>query len=84
MQKSSFVQILDYPSLPPRESNPKKLSTYMIGGIVGFFLAIGLSFIIEYFTIRNTEETNKLRSAKKLVLKSTKNIFNLSWLKKNK
>lgn len=84
VQKSSFVQILDYPSLPLRESNPKKLSTYIIGGIVGFFLAIGLSFIIEYFTIRNTEETNKLRSAKKLILKSIKNIFNLSWLKKNK
>jgi len=84
VQKSSFVQILDYPSLPLRVSNPLKVTTYIIGGFVGFFLAIGLSFLIEYFTIRNKEESNKLISAKKLAVGSIKNIFNLNWLKRIK
>jgi len=85
VQKSSFVQILDYPSLPLRESNPKKFSTYIIGGIVGFFLAIGLSFIIEYFTNRNEMEAAKLRKAKIHALESLKRIFTSKWLRnKNK
>jgi len=83
VQKSSFVQILDYPSLPLVESNPKKLSTYIIGGFIGFFLALGLSFVIEYFTNRNEIEASKLKSAKKHALNSLKRIFTLKW-KKNK
>ena len=82
VQKSSFVQILDYPSLPLVESNPKKRSTYIIGGLVGFFLALGLSFVIEYFTNRNEMETSKLKSAKKHALNSIKRIFTLKWIKK--
>lgn len=82
VQKSSFVQILDYPSLPLRESNPKKLSTYIIGAMVGFFLAIGLAFIIEYFTNRNELEMSKLKKAKKYALGSLKKIFTLNWLRK--
>jgi len=84
VQKSSFVQILDYPSLPLVESNPKKLSTYIIGGFLGFFLALGLSFVIEYFTNRNEIEASKLKSAKKHASNSFKRIFKLNWLKKNK
>ena len=82
VQKSSFVQILDYPSLPLRASNPPNTSTYIIGGFVGFFLAIGLSFIIEYFTVRNKEEASKLSKAKKLAIRSIMNILPLNWLKK--
>jgi uncharacterized protein involved in exopolysaccharide biosynthesis len=82
VQKSSFVQILDYPSLPIIESNPKKLSTYIIGGFIGFFFAIGLSFIIEYFTNRNEMEASKLKRSKKYALDSLKNIFTIKWLKK--
>ena len=81
VQKSSFVQILDYPSLPIKVSNPKKLSTYTIGALVGFFLAIGLSFIIEYFTNRNELEMSKLRKAKKHMVRSLKSIFTFEWLK---
>ena len=85
VQKSSFVQILDYPSLPIREINPLKKSMYIIGGIVGFFFAIGLSFIIEYFTINNREEANKLNKARELAFESIKRIFTLKWLRnKNK
>lgn len=82
VQKSSFVQILDYPSLPITVSNPKKLSTKIIGGFVGFFLAIGLSFVFEYFTNRNEMEASKLKSAKKYALGSFKNLFTIKWLKK--
>ena len=85
MQKSSFVQILDYPTLPIIEINPLKKSIYTIGGIVGFFLAIGLSFIIEYFTVKNKDEANKLQKAKGYAFESIKRIFTLKWLKnKNK
>jgi len=82
VQKSSFVQILDYPSLPLVESNPKKVSTYIIGGFIGFFFALGLSFVIEYFTNRNEMEASKLKSAKKHALNSIKSIFTLKWIKK--
>lgn len=85
VQKSSFVQILDFPSLPIKVSNPKTVSTYIVGGFVGFFFAIFLSFIIEYFTNRNELETSKLKSAKKYAVDSLKNIFTLKWMKiKNK
>lgn len=83
VQKSSFVQILDYPSLPLVESNPKKLSTYIIGGLIGFFFALGLSFVIEYFTNRNELEASKLKNAKTQALHSIKRIFTLKW-KKNR
>ncbi len=82
VQKGSFIQILDYPSLPLRVSNPIKKSIYIIGGIVGFFIAIGISFIIEYFTIINKNEANKLRQAKEYAYKSIKRIFTLKWLRK--
>ncbi len=84
VQKSSFVQILDYPSLPIKENNPKKSSTNILGGFIGFFLGVGLSFIIEYFKNRNSIEASKLQIAKKYALKSLKRIFNLNWLKTNK
>ena len=85
VQESSFVQILDYPSLPIKVSNPKKASTNIVGGFVGFFFAIFLSFVIEYFTNRNELETSKLKSAKKYAVNSLKNIFTLKWMKiKNK
>ena len=79
-KKGPFVQILDYPSLPIIASNQKKRSTYVIGAMVGFFLAIGLSFIIEYFRNNNKSEANKLREAKRYALESPKRIFNLKSL----
>lgn len=82
VQESSFVQILDYPSLPIKVSNPKKTSTYAIGGFMGFFFAIFLSFIIEYFTNRNELETSKLKRAKEYALNSFKKTFSLKWIKK--
>ncbi len=84
VQKSSFVQILDYPSLPLRVSNPIKITTFIIGGFIGFFFAIAISFIIEYFTIRNKNEATKLSDAKKLAFESIKTVFTFNWLKKKK
>lgn len=84
VQKSSFVQMLDYPSLPIRESNPKKISTNIIGGFIGFFLGVALSFIIEYFKNRNEIEASKLKMAKRQAINSIKKIFNSKWLKKKK
>ncbi|MCJ7802090.1 MAG: hypothetical protein MUP82_07010 [Candidatus Marinimicrobia bacterium] len=85
IQKGSFVQILDYPSLPIIASNPKKRSTYIIGGFIGFFFAIGLSFIIEYFRNNNKSEASKLYEAKKHVFESLKRIFTFNWFRnKNK
>ena len=85
VQKSSFVQILDYPSLPIRVNNPLKKSIYIIGGFVGFFFAIGLTFIIEYFTIKNRDEAIKLHKAREYAFESIKRIFTLNWLRnKNK
>lgn len=80
VQKSSFVQILDYPSLPLSISNPLKKSIYIIGGLMGFFIALGLSFVIEYFTIINPGEKQKLQTAKKHAIESLKRIFTLKWL----
>lgn len=84
VQKSSFVQMLDYPSTPIRESNPKKASTNIIGGLIGFFLGIALSFMIEYFKNRNDIEASKLRIASKNALYSIKKLFKFTWFKKNK
>lgn len=77
VQKSSFVQILDYPSLPIRVSNPIKSSIYFIGGILGLFIGIAISFLIEYF--RNTEKTErtKLSNAKNNFLNPFKSIFKI-------
>jgi len=82
VQKSSFVQILDYPSLPLKAINPKKLSTNIIGGFVGFFFAIFLSFMIEYFKNINKIESSKLKSSRSYAFESIKRIFTFKWLKK--
>ena len=82
MQQSSFVQILDYPSLPLRVSNPQKTSTLILGGLIGFFLAIGLAFITEYFTNTNETEALKLLKAKKYAFNPIRKIFSGIWLKK--
>ena len=82
IQKSSFVQILDYPSLPLKVINPKKLSTNIIGGSVGFFFAIFLSFMIEYFKNINKIESSKLKSSRSYAFESIKRIFTFKWLKK--
>jgi len=84
VQKSSFVQILDPPSLPIKESNPIKKSVYIFGGFVGFFIAIGLALIFEYFTNRNKNEAIKLKQAKDNIYNSIKNFITLKWLRKKR
>ena len=64
VQKSSFVQVVDEPSLPISISNPPKISSYILGGLAGLFLGLCVAFLIEYFSIQNTSETEKLSTAK--------------------
>lgn len=72
VQKSSFVQILDYPSLPLNISNPTRMSSYILGGFAGLFLGIFLAFIIDYFSFRNPEEAEKLKTATNYIKKDFK------------
>ncbi len=75
VQKKSFVQVLDLPSLPLKISNPPKLSSYILGGLAGLFIGLCIIFIVEYFTNRNSSEAQKLKSAKLLLTKDIKRIF---------
>ncbi len=77
VQKSSFVQVLDSPSLPLRISNEPKKSSFILGGFSGLFFALFIVFIIEYFSTRNPEEAEKLKSAKYFLKKDLKRISNI-------
>jgi len=74
IQKSSFVQILDSPSYPLKVSNPKKISTYILGGIAGLFLALCIVFIVEYFGNTDSEESKKLVTAKEILVNRIKRL----------
>lgn len=82
VQKSSFVQVLDPPSLPVFISNPKKKSTNIIGGIVGFLMGLLMAFVVEYFTNVNNDENNKLCRAKDYLFSTVKKLFTFKWFKK--
>ena len=75
IQKTSFVQILDYPSLPFAISNPTKLSTYILGGIAGLFFALFIIFIMEYFSTGNPDEAKKLKTAKDFLIQDFNRLF---------
>jgi uncharacterized protein involved in exopolysaccharide biosynthesis len=77
VQKSSFVQVLDSPSLPLRISNPPKLSSYILGGFAGLFLSLCIIFVIEYFSTNNPEEAKKLKNAKQFLVKDLKRIYKI-------
>ncbi len=77
VQKSSFVQVLDPPSLPLTISNLPKLSSYILGGFAGLLLGLCIIFIIEYFSISNPEEAEKLKNAKNIIVKDLKRIANI-------
>lgn len=77
VQKSSFVQVLDPPSLPLTISNPPKLSSSILGGFAGLLLGLCIIFIIEYFSISNPEEAEKLKNAKNIIVKDLKRIANI-------
>lgn len=81
VQKSSFVQILDYPSLPLDISNPIRVSSYILGGFAGLFLGLFIIFIFEYFSSRNPDELEKLKIAKKYF---TKDFIFLKKIKRTK
>jgi uncharacterized protein involved in exopolysaccharide biosynthesis len=75
VQKSSFVQVLDAPSLPLTISNPPKFSSYILGGFAGLFLSLCIIFVIEYFSANNPEEAEKLKNAKQFLAKDLKRIY---------
>lgn len=75
VQKSSFVQVLDHPSLPLEISNPPKLSSYILGGFAGLFLGLLLVFVFEYFSNSNPDEAKKLKYAKQIIAKDLKRFF---------
>jgi uncharacterized protein involved in exopolysaccharide biosynthesis len=77
VQKSSFVQILDYPSLPLTISNPPRQSSYILGGFAGLFLSLCIVFVIEYFSSGNPEETEKLKTAKRFLTKDIQRVFKI-------
>ena len=77
VQKSSFVQVLDPPSLPLTISNPKKMSSYILGGLAGLFLSLFIVFVIEYFSTGNPDESAKLKNAKQILLNDLKRIYNI-------
>ena len=77
VQKSSFVQVLDSPSLPLTFSNPPKLSSYILGGFAGLFLGLCIVFVIEYFSTSNPDEAEKLKNAKQFLVKDLKRIYKI-------
>jgi len=77
VQKSSFVQVLDAPSLPLDISNPPKLSSYILGGFAGLFFSLCFIFVNEYFSTGNPEEAEKLKNAKQFLTKDFKRIYRL-------
>lgn len=77
VQKSSFVQVLDSPSLPLTFSNPPKLSSYILGGFAGLFLSLCIVFVVEYFSTSNPEEAKKLKNAKQFLVKDLKRIYKI-------
>jgi uncharacterized protein involved in exopolysaccharide biosynthesis len=80
VQKSTLVQVLDYPNLPLRVSNPKKTSTFFLAGIAGLFLGFFFAFLLEYYETRNKEEADKLSDAKHYALSEIKRFLTLRWL----
>ena len=77
VQKSSFVQVLDSPSLPLTISNPTESSSYVLGGLAGLFLGLCVIFIIEYFSTKNPEEVEKLVNAKQFLTQDLKRFFRI-------
>jgi uncharacterized protein involved in exopolysaccharide biosynthesis len=81
VQKSSLVQVLDYPDLPLKVSNPKKNTTYILAAIGGLFLGLCFAFIGDYFTSRNKDEAVKLQDAKTHAWREIVQFITFRWLK---
>lgn len=46
-QQGEQFRILDPPSLPAKPSRPNRLRINLVGGVLGFGLAVGLAFLVE-------------------------------------
>tara|TARA_Y100000591_G_C21841369_1_gene705847 strand:- start:853 stop:2307 length:1455 start_codon:yes stop_codon:yes gene_type:complete len=64
VQKSTVLQILDYPKVPYRASNINLLTSVILSTIFGFGLAIFLSIVRSVINTSNLEERKKLRRLK--------------------
>ncbi|MDC0383574.1 Wzz/FepE/Etk N-terminal domain-containing protein [Candidatus Marinimicrobia bacterium] len=56
MKESNYVLTIDEPTLPLYRSRPAKAKSVTIAGIIGLFLAVIISFIIEYFKNLSKDE----------------------------
>lgn len=81
VQKSSLVQVLDYPDLPLKVNNPRKNITYLLGAFAGLFLGLCFAFIGDYFSTRNKEEAVKLQDAKSHAWHEITRFVTFRWLK---
>ena len=61
VQKSTVLQILDYPKVPYQASNINLLTSIVLSTIFGFGLAIILSIVRSFLNTNNFEERKKLR-----------------------
>jgi len=77
VQKTSIIQILDYPQIPLDPSNRKnKISILLVVSILGLGFGIALSLLREYIEHSNPEDRKKLRRVKNLIIKKLKTMLN--------
>ena len=76
VQKTSIIQILDYPQIPLEPSNRKnKISILLVVSILGLGFGITLSLLREYIEHSNPEDRKKLRRVKNLIIKKLKTML---------
>ncbi len=63
--KISGVHVIDKAIVPTNPVRPRKLLNTAIAGILGFFVAVGLTFILEQMdtTLKSLEEVERLVNA---------------------
>ncbi len=76
IQKTSIIQILDYPQIPLEPSNRRnKIFTLLLVSIIGLGFGITISLSREYIEHSNIDERKKLRQGKRLLIKKTKSLY---------
>ena len=81
VQKSSLVQVLDYPDLPLKVNNPKKNTIYVLAAFAGLFIGLCFAFVGDYFSTRNKVEAVKLKDAQTHAWHEILRFVTFRWLK---
>ena len=77
VQKTSIIQILDYPQIPLEPSNRRnKVVALILASFLGLGFGITLSLLREYIEHSNPDDRKKLRRVKNLIIKKLKTMLN--------